>query len=162
MLEFTIEKFNDVKRDAEDFYNKIESVTCPFFKEKVLFNSKGFDHLVFKTWNKSRPINDQFGRLRHIRLAPEILNQSRTLQGVWTTQKMERTRKKDGKWQQIMKLVSYYEFIAVMESHGSKIIVKVIIKQVEGGEKFFLSLIPFWGSNKKGERLLHSGDPEND
>jgi hypothetical protein len=161
-MKFTVEKFNEVKSDAEDSYNKIGSVYSSYFKGKVNFNSKGLDHLIFKTWNRTRPIADQFGRLRHLKLASEVISQSRTLQGIWTTQKFERIKKKDGTWQQVLKLITYYEFIAVMESHGSKVRVKVIVKQIEGGEKFFLSIIPFWGVNKKGERIMHSGDPEND
>ena len=161
-MEFTPEKFNELKHDAEDFYNKIGSVYSVYFKEDVHFNTKGLDHLIFKTWNRARPIADQFSRLRHIKLAPLVIDQSKTLQGIWTTQKFERVKKKDGGWQQILKLTTYYEFIAVMESHSSKVRVKVIIKQIAGGEKFFLSIIPFWGVDKKGERIMHSGNLEND
>ena len=50
-----------------------------------------------------------------------------------------------------------------MDSHGSKVRVKVIVKQIDGGEKFFLSIIPFWGVDKKtGNRVMHTGNPEND
>ncbi len=162
MMEFTPEKFNEIKHEAEDFYNKIGCIYSSYFKENINFNIKGWDHLIFKSWNRTRPIADQFSRLRHLKLAPNILNQSRTLQGVWATQKFERIKKKDGGWQQILKLTTYYEFIAVMESHSSKVRVKVIVKQIDGGEKFFLSIIPFWGVDKKGDRIMHSGDPEND
>ncbi len=162
MMEFTPEKFNEIKREAETFYATIGPVYCPYFKEKINFNAKGWDHLIFKQWNKTRLISDQFSRLRHIKLAPEIITQSKTLQGYWTTQKFERTKKKEKGWEQTLKMTHYYEFIAIMESHGSKIRVKIIVKQVDGGEKFFLSIIPFWGIDKKGERVMHSGDPEND
>ena len=161
-MDFTFEKFNKVKHEAECFYNKIGSVYSSYFKEEIHFNTKGLDHLIFKAWNKTRPISDQFSRLRHLKLAPDVVSQSRTLQGVWTTQKFERVKKKNGTWQQSLKLITYYEFIAVMESHGSKVRVKVIVKQIEGGEKFFLSIIPFWGVNKQGDRIMHSGNPESD
>ena len=50
-----------------------------------------------------------------------------------------------------------------MESHGSKVRVKIVVKCVDGGEKYFLSIIPFWGIDKNsGERLMHSGNLEND
>lgn len=161
-MEFTPEKFNQIKHDAEDFYSKVGAVHCPYFSSKINFNTKGLDHLIFKSWNRTRSISDQFSRFRHIALAPEIIKNSKTLQGVWNTQKFERVKKKDGSWQQILKLTTYYEFIAVMESHGSKIRMKVIVKQIDGGDKYFLSIIPFWGVDKKGERIMHSGNPEND
>ena len=162
VLEFTFEKFNQVKKEAEDFYEKIGKVKCPYFLDDVHFNVKGLDHLIFKEWNKTRIIKDQYIRFRHLKLAPEIIRQSKTLQGIWTTQKFERV-KVHNKWQKILKLITYYEFIAVMNSHNSKIRVKVIIKQIDGGEKFFLSIIPFWGTDKlTGSRIMHSGNPEND
>ena len=161
-MEFTPEKFNQIKHDAVGFYSKIGSVYCPYFSSKINFNAKGLDHLIFKNWNRTRPISDQFSRFRHLTLAPGVIGNSKTLQGLWSTQKFERVKKKDGTWQQILKLTTYYEFIAVMESHGSKVRVKVIVKQIDGGEKFFLSIIPFWGVNKRGERIMHSGNPESD
>lgn len=161
-MEFTFEKFNQIKNDAEEFYRKIGFIYCPYFAEKINFNSKGFDHIIFKTWNRTRPLEDQFSRFRHLNLAPEVIKNSKTLQGLWATQKFERVKKNKGTWEKILKLTTYYEFVAVVESHGSKIRVKVIVKQIDGGEKFFLSIIPFWGRNKHGERIMHSGDPEND
>jgi len=162
MMEFTVEKFNEIKTDAEDFYKTIGKVHCPYFGDDVYFNAKGLDHLIFKSWNNTRITRDQFTRLRHIRLAPEIIRQSKTLQGIWTTKKVERI-KINSRWEKVLKLITYYEFIAVMESHNSKIRVKVIVKEIEGGEKFFWSLIPFWGVDKNTEqRIMHSGNPEND
>jgi len=161
-MEFTPEKFNQIKNDAEVFYYGIKAVRCPYFQSDIHFNVKGWEHLIFKEWNKTRLISDQFSRLRHLKLAPEVIQNSKTLQGVWTTQKLERIKKNDGSWQKILKLTTYYEFIAVMESHGSKVRVKVIVKQIDGGDRFFLSIIPFWGTDKQGERIMHGGNPEID
>lgn len=56
-----------------------------------------------------------------------------------------------------MKDVTYYEFIAILDH----IRLKVIIKEVMGGEKHFLSVIPFWGIDKKtGKRILHGSSVE--
>lgn len=156
-MEFTPEKFNQIKYDAENFYNKIGTVYCPYFSSQINFNTKGLDHLIFKSWNRTRSISDQFSRFRHLTLVPEVIKNSKTLQGFWSTQKFERIKKKDGSWQQILKLITYYEFIAVMESHGSKIRVKVIVKQIDDGDKFFLSVIPFWGVGKRSIRYINRG-----
>jgi len=161
-MEFTTEKLNEIKTESENFYKTIEKVRCPYFGSDVYFNIKGWDHLVFKSWNNTRVTNDQFARLRHIRLAPEIIRNSKTLQGILITKKIERVQT-NSRWEKVFKLVTYYEFIAVMESHGSKIRVKIIVKEVEGREKIFWSLIPFWGVDKNtGERMMHGGNPEND
>ena len=45
-MEFTSEQFNNIKNEAEDFYNKIGFAYCPYFAEKVNFNAKGLEHLI--------------------------------------------------------------------------------------------------------------------
>lgn len=58
-----------------------------------------------------------------------------------------------------MKNVTYYEFIAVLDN----VRIKVIVKEVEGGEKHFWSVIPLWNIDKGGhKRILCSGNLEND
>lgn len=161
-MEFSLEKFDEIKNEAEIFYKAIGKIRCPYFGDDIHFNTKGWGHLIFKNWNTTRVVNDQFARLRHIKLAPEVIRQSKTLQGMWTTKKIERVQK-NSRWEKVLKLITYYEFIAVMESHNSKIRVKVIVKEVEGSEKFFWSLIPFWGVDKNtGDRTMYSGNPENE
>ena len=161
-MEFSIEKFNEVKNEAENFYSKIEKIKCPYFEEYVYFNTKGFDHLIFKEWNKTRPVGDQFPRFRYLKLAPEVIANSKTLQGIWSTQKFERIHRKDG-WIKVLKNTVYYEFIAVMNFRVSKVRVKVIVKEIDGGEKFFLSIIPFWGIDKKtANRVMYTGNSEID
>jgi hypothetical protein len=40
---------------------------------------------------------------------------------------------------------------------------KVIVKQVAGGEKYFWSIIPFWKLHPDTHRrILHSGSPDTD
>ncbi|MCX6738966.1 MAG: hypothetical protein NT098_02835 [Candidatus Parcubacteria bacterium] len=42
-------------------------------------------------------------------------------------------------------------------------VIKIIVKQIDGGEKHFWSIIPFWGMNQNTkERILHDGTPEED
>jgi hypothetical protein len=143
-MEFTPEKFNQIKHDAELAYSKTAKIRCPYFNEDVHFNSKGLDHLIFKGFNRTRPIQDQFVRFRHLSCAFEIIKNTKTLQGYHSKQRIERIRR-NKKWERVMRLVTYYEFIAVIESHGSKVRVKVVVKQVDGSEKHFLSIIPFSG-----------------
>jgi hypothetical protein len=41
--------------------------------------------------------------------------------------------------------------------------VKIILKQIDGGDIFFWSIIPFWGMNKDTmTRILYEGLPEQD
>ncbi len=79
-MEFSDDKFERIKKDAEDFYGAIIKIKCPYLKDEVHFNTEGFQHLLFKDWNKPRTRFEQYTRLRLIKLAPEIIKISHTLQ----------------------------------------------------------------------------------
>ena len=150
--------FEAVKKGAEGYYATIGSVRCPYLQENVVFNAKGIRHLKFKADEKARSHEDQYSRLKLLHLAPEVLKLSRTVQGIWHTKQFE-TQKTHSRWERVLKDVSFYEFVAVLDN----VRLKVIVKQVLGGEKHFWSVIPFWKIDKEySKRILHSGNPEND
>lgn len=152
------QKFNKIKEEAEEYYKNIDEVYCPYLKEKVYFNRKGLNHIKFKKWNNARSNNDQYMRLKLIHYASEIIKKSHTLQGYSETKEFEH-KKINSRWENIWTNVVYYEFIAVIDS----IRVRIIVKYVEGGGKYFWSIIPFWKIDKKyGKRLLHNGKPDQD
>jgi hypothetical protein len=162
-LKFDSERFEKIKKDAELNYRSINSVVCPFLKRKINFNVKGLDHIKFKSWNKTRLQSDQYYRLKFLKLAPIILEKTGTLQEYNETNSFER-KKLRSNWSRKMVPVKYYGFIAILKY---KIKVKVIVKEFEGGEPYFWSIIPFW-KNKKDEinniikKVFHDGDLEND
>lgn len=86
------------------------------------------------------------------------LEYNKKYEGILETKKFERIRMK-GRTDTVLKPVSYYEFIAVIKRNR----VRVIAKQIDNGEKFFWSIIPFWGMNENTmTRILHNGVPEED
>lgn len=150
--------FEMVRGESEKFYVSIGEVYCPYFGEKIAFNAKGLRHLKFKSDQQARPRDEQYARLKLLRHAPEVLKKSSTVQGIWHTKKFE-VQKTNSRWERMMKEVIFYEFIAVLDN----VRVKVIVKEVQGGEKHFWSVIPYWGIDKvNSRRVLHSGDPEHD
>lgn len=54
MLEIDTEKFEEARNKAEIFYRSIGEVYCPYFKEKVAFNAKGWEHLRFNAPRQAR------------------------------------------------------------------------------------------------------------
>ncbi len=155
-----IDKFNKAKTDAEKFYKNIGKVYCPYLKDNVSFNTKGLDHIKFSGWNKTRLLKDQYIRLRLLQLAPKIIRESHTLQEFFKTIRQER-RKINGVWEINFTETTFYGFVAVI----NKCRVKIIVKEISGGKKYFWSIIPFWknrryndGMNKK---ILHEGELES-
>ena len=60
-----------------------------------------------------------------------------------------------------MRNVSYYEFVAILEDKQENKRVRVVIKQIENGPKYFWSIIPFWKMDReKLNRKMHSRDLE--
>jgi hypothetical protein len=123
---------------------------------------RGLEHLKFKRRGITRSEQDQYTRFKLLDLAPQILKLSRTLQGYQETKGFERVRI-HGRTENRLVRVRYYEFIAILK----EVRLKVIIKQIDNGERFFWSLIPFWRAKKQGQtrevsRKLYEGNPEED
>ncbi|MDR3583527.1 MAG: hypothetical protein P4L62_04170 [Candidatus Pacebacteria bacterium] len=157
-------KFLKVKEEAENYYKTIGQIHCPYLGGKISFNTKGLEHLKFKNKNKARIKSDQYIRLKLLKLAPHILEKSNTLQEFYETRKFEQ-QKINSRWEYKMVEVSYYGFVAII--NGARI--KIIVKEIEGGNKFFWSLIPFWKNNQKNsgnkfnnKKILHAGNMEDD
>lgn len=152
-------KFERVRDEAEEIYKATGEISCPYFsKEKIIFNAKGWEHIRFQGLRQARPHQDQYTRLRLIGLAPKIIQASHTLQGISRRRSLER-EKTHGRWEGMMRMATYYEFVAVIKEYR----VRVIVKQVEEGPKYFWSIIPFWKMDKiSGQRLMFSGKPETD
>lgn len=139
-------------------YKTVGSVYCPYLKAEVFFNARGLEHLKFKRREQTRFEQDQYMRFKLIGIAPELLKMSHTVQGILETKVFERIRI-NSRTEIMLKPVVYYEFIAVIKRNR----IKVITKQIEGGNVFFWSIIPFWGMNVNTmTRLLHDGFPEED
>lgn len=157
-----IEIFEKVKQAAEEHYNNLNSVLCPYLKSRVNFNVKGLNHIKMKSWNRARLISDQYLRLKFLKLVPEVLKDAGTLQEIKEAKHFERI-KNVGKWQNAIKLVVYYGFVAIIK----KVKIKIIVKQVENNQPYFWSVIPFWKNRQdelcqKIKKVFHEGDPEND
>lgn len=158
-MSLDIGNFEELKIKGESFYKNIDKVKCPYLKDNVHFNSQGLEHLKFKRRNKARPQQDQYMRFKLLHLAPEVIKQSHTLQGIWPTKHFERIRI-HGRTENILKDVKYYEFIAVIENVRVKVIIKRILDE---NSYYFWSIIPYWGVDKNtSKKKLHSGYPEED
>ena len=155
---FKEEDFEKIKKEAEEFYETIGEIYCPYFCEKIAFNVKGLKHLKFKTDQQARPRIDQYARLKLLHLAPEMLKLSRTVQGISEKKKFE-FQNTNSRWEHVARLVKHYEFVAVLKNIS---LIGIVI-EVEGVQKHFWSVIPFWGIDKKtSKRVLYSGDLELD
>ena len=149
-------KLDKIKKQTEENYKKIGSIPSPYLGKDVAFNAKGLEHIKFKGRNKARSNEDQYIRLKCLPLAKKIVKASHTLQG--HQERNEMVKVKRGKWTHEMKVVNYFEFVAIV----GDVRVRVIVKKIEGGELHFWSIIPFWKMDINGKRLVHNGNPSED
>ena len=161
MLEIDPVKFAEVRKRAEEEYSAISKVRCPYLNMEVSFSREGFEHLLFKSWNRTRSMVEQYIRLKLIRLAPQVVQKSHTLQEYKEQKLMVRQKLKSG-WGSRMRLVRYYVFVAIINEAR----IKVIVKEIEGGKPFFYSLYPSWkievDVNGQKRKKFFSGNPETD
>ena len=130
----------EIKKEAEVFYMTIGEILCPYFHEFVHFDAGGLIHLKFKPDGRGRSPEEQYARFKLLPLAPQVISQSSTVQGI--------ARSAQG--------IIFYEFIAVMDEVRIKVIVREDSSSNNG--KRFWSVIPFWRKTKKdGMRILDSG-----
>jgi|SRR3989338_4066612 len=154
-------KFNITRTKAEEDYEKIGKVKCPYFDDYVTFNTIGFQHLLFKNWNKTRLRTEQYIRLKLIKLAQLVIAKSHTLQEYDERKNFVR-QKINSRWETRMKIIRYYVFVAIINNAR----IKVIVKEIDGGAKLFYSLYPSWkvtvDINGQKKKKFFSGNLELD
>ncbi|MCX6791138.1 MAG: hypothetical protein NTV62_03030 [Candidatus Gribaldobacteria bacterium] len=153
-----ISNYQQIKETAEKFYKEIGRLFCPVFNEPVIFNSEGFNHLIYKKGGE-RAKGDQITKLKLLSLAKEIVRVTTTYQeydeGLVYTQKKKFKKKVNESTS-----VKYWGLVAIIKNCR----VKVVIRQVGNSQKYFYSVIPAWTiryyngikmiSNAKGDLSL--------
>ena len=158
------EKFEKIKKESKEYYDKLGAIKCPYLNDKVHFNEEGFGHLLSKSWNRGRSLAEQYTRLKIFPKVVDIIKLSHTLQE-FDERKMFVRQQIHSRWEKILKTVRYYVFIALLGDKNN-FRIKIIIKQIEGGQPFFWSVYPSWrvvndvsGDKKK---VFYSGNLEED
>ncbi|MEK7161692.1 MAG: hypothetical protein AAB729_03315 [Patescibacteria group bacterium] len=154
------EKLDQIKKASEEEYKRITKVRCPYLNGDVHFNAEGFEHLLYKKWDSPRSKEEQYTRLKLLPLAVKVISQSHTLQE-YNESKMFVRVQSNSKWTKELKLVKYYIFMAVLNN----VLVKIIVREIEGRNKNFYSIIPKWRTEiKEGQhkRILYTGNLEED
>ena len=124
-------------QSVDEKYNAIQRVYCPYFKEHIYYTRTGLEHLKFKNKFKARTEKDLRFRTMLLPISVEIIAQSHTLQGKICRRGFEE-RYVNNRKEIALTDVTYYEFLAIINERRAK----VVIKQIENGNKIFLSVIP--------------------
>ncbi len=162
-MEVDKDKFELVKNNAKEFYDKVGAVNCPYLNRDVHFNEEGFSHLLSKSWNRGRSLSEQYIRLKILPKVIEVIRKSHTLQEYDERQMLVR-QKINSRWEKRPKLIRYFVFIALVIKYNCRF--KVVIKEIEGGKPFFWSVYPSWrvmkDCNGDKKKVFYSGNLEED
>jgi len=131
--------FKELRNKASEFYDSIDKVDCPALKQKVVFGSDGFHHLRYNASRSERSKPVQRNKLSYLEEAVSILKKTTTLQEFRDFNEPAGLR--DASGFRRMCVVSYYGFWAVI---SRRIRLKVIVKQIDGGQFSFWSIMPYW------------------
>ena len=133
-------KYTELKNKTYRSYKKIKQVYCPYMKTTVVFNAKGFWHMIYTGRNEKRDISTQKLRFILLKKAVAVIRITTTLQEYEKEPRIE-----------------YHGFIAIIDNWK----IKVIVKKIGNGALFFWSVIPNWRTRRK-EKFLFKGDMEKD
>lgn len=147
MKEYDLDNF---KIEVERYYKNIGDTYCPYFKDNIAFNQKGLKHIKFKSDGEARSRSDQFIRLKNIKFAKSIVSKSSTLQEFRSEPGFVGI-KTHGRREKVLKQINYYGFISIVKDGKYAKRFRIIIRQIEGGNKHFYSIIPFW---KRGKGVI--------
>lgn len=119
-------EYTQVKVEYESF----KKVYCPFVKEEISFNSKGFRHLLYKNGQRKRSEIEVAERFNFIKNAKDILSVTTTLQE-----------------KEIRDIcITFYAFIAIIKEVKLKVVIK---KEGDKGSWYFYSVIPHYVTSPK-------------
>ncbi len=141
--------FKKQKKLAREIFNNTKVVFCPYFHQKIFFNSNGFHHLRYSS-RRERPQKEQLLKFNLLPLAINVIKKSGTIQEYRSD--FIKNRKKPGS-----KNVAYWAFIAICSAKTGKnnIKIKVILRKVGNGNIIFWSVMPY--GNLNNQRLYKTG-----
>jgi hypothetical protein len=130
--------YKKLLEERRTWFKNIGKVFCPILKEYIIFNSRGFNHLVYPN-GKWRPKKEQMYKLGLLPLIiPVIKNSTKISQ-------YEKCFVKD--------LGKEAEFWALIETVGKqKTLTKVILRRVGTGNITFLSVMKLQDKKKPWQK----------
>lgn len=130
------------KEHIKKIFDEVKEVDCPTFQdEKIIFNAKGINHLIYKGNRSMREVS----RIKtNIRLLPRAIK----LLKIMPVAQEEASYEVNG-----IKF-KYWAFEGVIEGRR----IKIVIRQKGNGKKHFFSVIPCWRKDRFGEVKNSKGD----
>lgn len=131
--------YDQIRQKALALYSTFGFVDSPALGQKIIFDSEGFNHLVYEAPKKPRNKMSQILRFDMLQKAKFILETSTTYQEYDEEIVYKKVNRK-GFWVKMNVFVKSWGFVAIVQ----KFRVKVVVTQEGNGAIKFLSVAPAW------------------
>lgn len=156
-----IPNYDQLRAEAIQWYSRIGRIPSPVFNnEPVFFTSEGFNHLIYKNARSERNKEEQVARFKLLGNAVKLVRITTTFQEFDESIKQVTVKRFKRKITE-SKIVKHWGLIAIMGTWK----IRVIIRQISGGQKHFWSVIPNWTTSQfRDIKYLTNmkGNPEED
>ena len=116
-------------------YIKIKKVYCPTLKENVVFNAKGFHHILYESGGTPRTVEEKIYKLTLIPLAPAVIRNAIKIKGVRDVE--VRVSRKN---RTVLKKGKAYSLVATV-GRKNPVAVRVILLRIGNGQLAFRSIM---------------------
>ncbi|MDD4901417.1 MAG: hypothetical protein PHS62_04965 [Patescibacteria group bacterium] len=159
-MEFSLEKFNELKNLTKLNYDKIGRIYSPALRANIVFNSDGFHHLRYDNSRSERSKKVQRNKFVYFNKAVEILKRSTTIQEYRRSICTVGSRDRSGFRK--TKIVEWFGFFAII-SFSQRIRINVVVRRAgeENGQYHFWSVMPYW-SLSNNIRIIGSKKMEDE
>ena len=143
MGSFDSKRYEDAKNIGVKFFEKNKFVDSNCLG-KVVFNSDGFMHLIWKNEEKKhkRDWKNQVKRFQLLHYVKTVLEGMKYYQEFLERNENVKIKER-GIPKTVSKKVTYWGFVAVIDN---KIRIKIILKKIGEGQIIFWSIIPYWNT----------------
>ena len=122
-----MKNYKNLLEEKRNWYKTIGKVYCPLLKEEVVFNSKGFHHLMYSN-GRRRPIKEQMYKLG---LLPLVIPVIKNAKNIYKYEKVF-----------VKEFGKEVEFWVLRETVGrQKTLVKIILRRIGTGNITFFSVM---------------------
>lgn len=154
-----LSRYKKERAEADEYYKKVGEILCPFFGKMIVFTAEGFNHLIYSD-GRERDKSNQLLKFDLLRIAPEIIGKSGTLQEYRKQLCKYGKRKTNGFFD--TKEMEFWGFVAIVKSHDEYIKIKIILRRVGDGNITFWSVMPDGNIKVKDTYHLATGDLSED
>lgn len=120
---------------AKATYDSLRRIYCPILKEDVVFNARGFHHLLYNADGTPRDANERIHKLTLIPLAEPVIRNATSIDEERVIE-IRTSRKKNAP----IKKARCYSLVAVV-GRKNPVVVRVVLIKIGTGNLMFRSIM---------------------